>query len=260
VADWESWAGLVCSAIALIVWAPWYTGVFRMNRLAAPRSYRLVLGLAPIACVLFLLVCIHSSAAKPIRGSARSAVIYVAFGVAALGVSAQLSRLLGVSARDDVLERRNPAALVAIVGAFVGATLFLAGSCAGHELGLEIVIVAAAVTMFTWFFLWCLVELASGQVVSERITVERDSGSAVRLAGLLTANGLVLGAAAAGGWIPDRFPDFALSASPALAFTAVAVVVERLSKSRSTVGRSVMIVAAYVVIAAAWAIHVGLRK
>jgi uncharacterized membrane protein YjfL (UPF0719 family) len=187
-------------------------------------------------------------------------VIYLAFGVAALGVSAQLSRLFGVSARDDVLERRNPAALVAVVGAFVGTTLLLAGSYVSHDPGLEIVIVAAVVTMFTWFFLWCLVELASGQIISERITVERDPASAVRLAGLLAANGLTLGAATSRGWIPDRLPDFALSASPAFALTVVAVVVERLSKSRSTVSRSVLIVSAYAVIAAAWVIYLGLRR
>jgi uncharacterized membrane protein YjfL (UPF0719 family) len=159
-----------------------------------------------------------------------------------------------------VWERRNPAALVAVVGAFLGTTLFLAGSYMSHDPGLEIVIVAAGVTMFIWFVLWCLVELASGRVISERITVERDSASSVRLASLLTANGLILGTAAAGGWIPNRFPDFALSASPALALTAVATVVERLSKSRSTVGRSAFIAAVYVVGAAAWAIHLGLLR
>ncbi len=53
MADWEPFPGLVSSVVALITWAPWYGDIFRVNRLAAPRSYRLVLGIAPIACLLF---------------------------------------------------------------------------------------------------------------------------------------------------------------------------------------------------------------
>jgi hypothetical protein len=34
VADWEPFAGLVSSVVALITWAPWYGDIFRVNRLA----------------------------------------------------------------------------------------------------------------------------------------------------------------------------------------------------------------------------------
>jgi hypothetical protein len=37
VADWEPFAGLVSSVVALITWAPWYGDIFRVNRLAAPK-------------------------------------------------------------------------------------------------------------------------------------------------------------------------------------------------------------------------------
>ena len=111
VADWEPFAGLVSSVVALITWAPWYGDIFRVNRLAAPRSYRLVLGIAPIACLLFLLLCLERSAAKAVRESGFYILIYMALGAAALGICGQLLSFLGVSARDDVLERRNSAAL-----------------------------------------------------------------------------------------------------------------------------------------------------
>ena len=259
VADWEPFAGLVSSVVALITWAPWYSDIFRVNRLAAPRSYRLVLGLAPIACLLFLLLCLERSAAKAVRESGLYILIYMALGAAALGICGRLLSFLGVSARDDVLERRNSAALIAVVGAFAGATFCFAGGNIGEGPGVEVVMVSAGTALGAWFVLWYLADVFSGRVVSERITVDRDTGSGVRLAGLLAGNGVILGAAVAGDWIPDRFlHDFAVSAWPALALTVVAVLVERFSQSRSSIIRSVLTLSGYLLVAVVWVLHRGI--
>src|SRR5580658_7115559 len=243
VANWEPFAGLVSSVVALITWAPWYGDIFRVNRLAAPRSYRLVLGLAPIACLLFLLLCLKRSSAKAGRESGLYILIYMALGAAALGISGQLLSFLGVSARDDVLERRNSAALIAVMGALLGVILCFAGGNIGEGPGVDVVMVSAGTALCAWFVLWYLVDVFSGRVVSERITVDRDTGSGVRLAGLLAGNGVILGAAVAGDWIPERFQhDFAVSAWPALALTAVAVLVERFSEAAASIIRSVLTV------------------
>ena len=88
--------------------------------------------------------------------------------------------------------------------------------------------------------------------------MERDRGSAVRLAGLLVVNGLILGAAAAGDWIPAKFlHDFADSAWPAVALTAVAVLVERINGPRSSVGGSILLLLGYLIVAIAWVMHKG---
>jgi hypothetical protein len=258
VADWEPFAGFVSAVVALITWAPRYGDIFRVNRLAGPRSDRLVLGLAPIACLLFLLLCLEKSAAKAVRESGFYILIYMALGAAVLGVSGQLFSFLGVSARDDVLERRNRAALIAVVGAFAGATFCFTGGNIGEGPGVKVVMVSAGAALTGWFVLWYLVDIFSGRVVSERITVERDTGSGVRLAGLLAANGIILGAAVAGDWIPNRFLyDFAVSAWPALVLTVVAALVERFSQPRSSVIRSVLTVSGYLLVAVVWVLHRG---
>jgi uncharacterized membrane protein YjfL (UPF0719 family) len=260
VTDWEPFAGLVSAVVAMITWAPWYGDIFRVNRLAAPRRYRLVLGFAPFACLLFVLSCLHTSAAKAVRENVRYTAVYMGMGAAVLGVSAQLLPFLGVSARDDVLERRNPAALIAVVGALMGAILCFMGGNIGEGPGVEAVLISVGAALCIWFVLWYLVDLLSGGVVSERITIDRDTASGIRLAGLLTSNGMILGAAAAGDWIPDRFlHDFAVCAWPALLLTAIAVVVERISKSRSTVGRSILTASGYLVVAVAWVINRGMQ-
>ncbi len=259
VADWELFAGLMSAVVALITWAPWYGDIFGVNRLAAPRSYRLVLGLAPLACLLFLLLCLERSAAKAVRESGLYILIYMGMGAAAIGVSGRLFSFLGVSARDDVLERRNNAGLIAVVGALLGLSLCFAGGNIGEGPGVEVVIVSAGTALCAWFVLWYLVDVLSGRVVSERITVERDTGSGLRLAGLLAGNGVILGAAVAGAWIPDRFlHDFVVSAWPALVLTVVAVLVERSSQSRSSIVRSVFTVTGYLLVAVVWALHRGI--
>jgi hypothetical protein len=183
----------------------------------------------------------------------------MALGAAALGICGQVLSFLGVSARDDVLERRNKAALIAVVGAFAGATFCFAGGNIGEGPGIEVVMVSAGTALCAWFVLWYLADVFSGRVVSERITVDHDTGSGVRVAGLLAGNGVILGAAVAGDWIPDRFlHDFAVSAWPALALTVVAILVERFSRSRSSVIRSVLTLSGYVLIAVVWVLHRGI--
>jgi len=224
VDDWESGIGLALfPLVAVFAWLPWYLPIFRVNRFAAPRSQRIVLGVAPIVCLTFLVLCLEKLAAKAVRESAVYGFSYTALGAAALGICSLLFPFFGVSARDDVLERRNPAALLAIVGALLGATLCFVGGNIGEGPGVEVVITSAGAALSSWFFLWYFADVLSGRRISDRITVERDPGSGVRLAGLLAGNGVILGAAAAGDWIPNRFlHDFALSAWPALPLTGIA--------------------------------------
>ena len=260
MSDWEPLVGLVSAVVAMITWVPWYGDILLVNRLIAPRSYRLVLGLAPFACLLFLWFCLERSAAKAVRESGFYILIYMALGAAALGVTAQLLAFLGVSARDDVLERRNGAALIAVAGGLLGATLCFTGGNIGEGPGVEVVLISAGTALCAWFVLWYVVEMFSGRVVAERITVDRDTGSGVRLAALLVADGVILGAAVAGDWMPDRFlHDFAISAWPALALAVLAALAERFSSSRSSIIRSVLIALGYLLVAAAWALHRGIR-
>ena len=258
VADWEPFAGLLSGVAALVTWASWYGDILRVNRFRAPRSYRLILGLAPVTCLLFLLFCLELWAAKAVRESGFYIFIYVALGAAVLGVSSQLFPFLGVSAHDDVLERRNNAALIAVVSAQAGVISCFIGGNIGEGPGVEVVIASAGTAICGWFALWYLLEAMSGRTASERITVERDTGSSLRLGGLLVANGIILGAAVAGDWIPDKFlHDFAVSAWPALGLTVVAAVVERIWGSRLSIGQSFLCELGYLLAAVSWVFHQG---
>src|SRR5258705_13577611 len=95
VADSEPFARLISAVVAMITWAPWYGDIFRVNRLAAPRTYRVFLGLTPVACLLLLLLCLEKSAAKAVRENGSYIFIYMALGAAMLGVASRLFSFLG---------------------------------------------------------------------------------------------------------------------------------------------------------------------
>lgn len=254
----ELFAGLVSAVVAMAAWASWYGDIFRVNRLAASRGYRIVLGLTPPACLLFLLGCLEKSSANAVQESGPYTLLYVVLGAAWLGVSAHLSTFLGISARDDVLERRNRAGLIAVIGTLLGAILCFIGGNIGEGPGIEVVIASAGAATGSWFALWFFLETLSSHAISEGITVERNTGSGVRLAGLLVANGAVLGAAAAGDWIPDLFfHDFAVSAWPAAVLTVAAVVMERPLGRRSSIRLSIVIASAYLLVAIGWVLRQG---
>ena len=257
--DGDLLTGILSLVVAMITWAPWYGDVFRVNRLAAPRAYRLTLGVMPLACLFLLYCCIRGMGAKAVRADGSLILLYVMLGAAALGVSSQLINLLGLSARDDALERRNGSALIAVSGALLGAMLCIAGGNIGEGPGVTVVIISGGTALVFWFALWFCADLFSGGQIVERITVERDLASGLRFAGLLIANGIILGAAAAGDWIADRFVhDFALSAWPVLALTPGAIVVERFMPARSSVARSVFVGLAYCLVAVMWVLHRGI--
>jgi uncharacterized membrane protein YjfL (UPF0719 family) len=256
---WEPLAGIASVVVSIRIWVPWYLDIVRVNRTAALSKYRLVLGVTPIVCLLLLLLCLERFAAKEVRESDFYVLVYMAIGAGSLGISSQIFPFLGVSARDEDLERRNSASAIAVTGALLGASFCFAGGNIGEGPGVEAVAASAGAAIGVWFFFWYSLEVLSGRRLSERITVERDVGSGVRLAGLLVANGLIIGAAAAGDWIPSRFlHDFALSAWPALVLTVAAITVESVSRVPSAVWRSALTVSAYVVVAIWWLVHQGL--
>jgi len=244
--------------IALITWAPWYGAILLVNPLAARRSHRVALAVTPLACLTLILVCLERLGARAVRASWPYILMYLGLGAAVLGISVHLFSFLGISARDDVLERRNTAGLVAIIGALLGATFCFAGGNIGEGPGIAVVIASAGAALASWFPLWYLADRLSGQRISERITVERDTGSGIRLGAMLAASGIILGTAAAGNWIPDRFlHDFALSAWPALWLSIAAALGERLLKPRSSVPVSILVGISYLLVAIAWMFHRG---
>jgi hypothetical protein len=218
--------------VAVFAWGRWYAAT-RVRVLAVRNAGRFIFVVSPIACLAILLVVLRWWAADDVRYSGTYLAFYMAMGSAWVGFSVHWLGLLGISPRDDVLERQNLAAAFATVGALAGITFSFAGANVGNGPGWWVVVFSAGLSTLVFFGLWAVVEWLTG--VSESVTVERSGGAGLRLGGFLAAAGMILGRAVAGDWVSAgaTVNDFAMVAWPVLPLVVLAVVVERLRLSDS---------------------------
>ncbi|MCC7407773.1 MAG: hypothetical protein IT442_06850 [Phycisphaeraceae bacterium] len=157
---------------------------------------------------------------------------YMVHGVTWLAMGVLLFRGLGVGFREDVLERSNPAALIALAGGMVGWTLCYAGGNIGDGPGWWVVVFCAVLSGSTWLILWGMYQAVTG--ASERITVERRLASGWRLGGFLAGSGAILGRAVAGNWVSAEatMKDFYTASVGAVVLLAAAVVLDLLLVER----------------------------
>ncbi|HET7840612.1 MAG TPA: hypothetical protein VFM21_03355 [Terriglobia bacterium] len=176
---------------------------------------------------MLILISLPFLASPDVRDDGAALFFYTLLGTAWLGGATFLFPLLGVSVRDDVTERHNRGAGVAILGALAGVTLCFIGSNIGTGPGVDAVLFCAALATLTFFLCWLILELYASP--SEQITVERDFGAGIRLAGLTTSLGIVLGSAVAGDWgsWAGTLRDFLFYGWPAILLLALALLVER---------------------------------
>jgi hypothetical protein len=163
-------------------------------------------------------------------------------GAGWVGAILWIWQLLGVTLRDDLLERGNAAAAYAIAGAMVALTLCFAGSNVGDGPGWWVVGFAALLSTGGLFVLWCALDRISG--LGEAITIDRDAASGLRAAGYLIGFGVILGRAVAGNWVSTgaTLVDFAALGWPVLVLLPIAVIVERLLRpSAQAPRRSVLL-------------------
>ena len=220
---------LVFSAVVTaFTWYRWYAAAL-VRTLAIRNASRLIFIVAPIVCLVLLSLVLEAWAADDVRGSGTYMMFYMVAGAAWLGACVQLCCLLGISPRDDAVERQNLAAALATIGAMIGITFCFAGANVGNGPGWWVVVFSAALSTGPFFVLWTLVEHLTS--VSERVTVERSDGAGLRLAGFLIAMGMILGRSVAGNWVSAEATvrDFVAVAWPVLPLAGAAVVVERVS-------------------------------
>jgi hypothetical protein len=213
--------------IGSISWTAWLWRAVAVKRLLCPGSLRLVLLFVPLACAGITFAVLRTLAAEDVRDAPIYMLLYLALGAAWVGVARLFLPLLGISPRDDVLERRNPAALLAVSGALVGLTLCYAGANIGNGPGWWVVVVTAGLATAAFWVLWAMMDRLGH--FSDWITIDRDRASGCRLAGALVAIGLVLGRAAAGDWhsLEATLADFVRVGWFAAILAASAVLVER---------------------------------
>lgn len=184
-------------------------------------------------------------------------------GLGWLLVFSRLFSWLGLSIADDVIERRNPAALPALCGASLAVAMLYVGGSLGEGPSHWNNIFSAGLGTCGFFFLWFLLELFWR--VSASVAEERDLASGIRVCGFLFSVGLVLGRAVAGNWHSESATvhDFLQDGWPAGVLCSLALIVERLARPsqkcpfRPWLSHGLVPAALYLVIAIAWIYHLG---
>lgn len=222
---------LIASAIvALTSWGVWYIAPALVRSVGRrPPAWRL-LRLTPLGAAALLWVVLRNAASFDVRDDPRYLTFYLVLGAAWVGVWIRWLAVAGISTRDDVVERRNGSAALAVTGALLGITLSYAGGNIGDGPGWWVVVFSAALATPALFVAWMLLEAVSG--VSDTVTVDRDPSAGLRLGGFLIACGLILGRSVAGDWVSAEATvrDFAATAWPVIVLVVVAAVVERVAR------------------------------
>ncbi len=226
--DDEIMVTVVSGFAALIMWGLWFAG----SAALADSFYRngklkqaSMAGGVAVAILLFVILKLWSSG--DVRDAPQYLVQYWLMGafVAAL-TGVVIAPLMGISHREDVCERHNPAAAYAWVGVVGGFTLAYAGSNVGNGPGWWVVVFCSMLSCGFLWLVWFGLELAFH--ISELITVERDVSAGMRFGGLMLGMGIVAGRGAAGDWTSaaNAVTDFVSVVVPALPLVLGAAVVE----------------------------------
>ncbi len=206
---------------------------------------------------------VHFWGAGEARASVSETVAITIVGCVWLLLVSRLFAWLGLSARDDALERRNVAALAAICAAILAAALAYGGGNIGEGPSYWNNIFSGGLGTCGLLGSWIILEL--GGRVSSSITEERDLAAGLRFCGFLLATGLICGRAVAGNWHSeaDTVRDFIHDSWPAVGLSVVAPGLERLLRPskrkpvRSAALCGVLPAMLYLAVAILWLCHLG---
>ncbi len=173
-----------------------------------------------------LLTVLMKLAAPVVHGDDGYIALFFTVGIACTFFVLNGMAILGISWRDDALERKNPAAVDVTIGAILGSTFLFAGSNIGEGPTIWTTLGPAALALLVWLLLWAL--LQSLTRIAEAVTVERDLSSGLRLSAMLLSNGLILGHAAAGNWVStdDTIHSFLADGWPVMALTMLTIILQ----------------------------------
>jgi len=221
---------IVSLIVAVVSWGAWYITPTFVGRVGRRVPGRRLLQLTPLVAAALLLAVLRYAASYDVRDDPAYLALYLLLGAAWVGVSIRWLAVTGISTRDDVVERANGSASLAVAGAIIGITLAYAGGNIGDGPGWWVVVFCAALATLALFAAWMLLEMASG--VSDAVTVDRDPSAGMRLGGFLVACGLILGRSVAGDWVSvdATVHDFALMAWPVVVLVVVAAIIERVAR------------------------------
>jgi hypothetical protein len=195
----EIFVFIVSSLISVVFLFYWYLSletIWPRDRGAKSRFY---LHLLPPVCAVIICVFLLTLASFDVVDDPIYIFFYIVLGMAWLAICLMfMFMLLDISWRDDAIENNNKAAVFAVSGGMLGITAIYAGANIGDGPGWWTVVVAGGFGVFTWFLLIIILQKICS--VCERITIERDLGTGIRMFFYMIASGLILGRGAAGDW------------------------------------------------------------
>jgi hypothetical protein len=194
-----------------------------------PRDVLAIGATLSVGGLLLLYVLGHVASADVVKAP-KYILMYLVLGLAWVRLVSLGFPFAGLSARDDIFERRNAAAVPAVVGAIAGVMLCYAGANIGNGPGWWVVLFSAALATALLMVAW--LALATLSDVADAVTIDRDPSAGLRLGAFLGSCGLVCGRAVAGDWhSPGETIADALAMIPAaFAILAVSTVVERIAR------------------------------
>jgi hypothetical protein len=225
----DEWAFfLTAMIVTFVVGARYYRPVFSVRSMGGPGRERFIVGCLPIVAIVPTCAIVGRWADREVVGHLDYMTLFVLGAAGWALVASQIVSVFGISVRDDVLERRNPAAMIAVCGIVMGAAMVYALCNIGSGPTIWTTIVPALLGTALLFGALFLAELIGGSI-SDSITIDRDFASGTRLAGAMFGCGIVLGRAGAGDWIswPRTWTDFALLGWPAIILSVVSGIVQR---------------------------------
>jgi uncharacterized membrane protein YjfL (UPF0719 family) len=178
-----------------LAWVFWF---FRTSGSALPGRGS-DLGASIVGSSLLLLFVLVTAASQDVRTVIEYLFMYSVLGLAWLRLAEPLFAFAGISARDDVAERGNSAATIALAGALVAVMLCFAGGNIGDGPGWWVVVFSAALATAGLLVAWQLVATITSS--ADAVAIDRDPAAGTRLALFLVACGLVLGRGVAGDWV-----------------------------------------------------------
>jgi uncharacterized membrane protein YjfL (UPF0719 family) len=218
-------AALLCGGVSAGLW---YSTMLRLSALQTDTRSRRLLCWTPVVALAVLLVVLQTLADPVyVAGHLDYTLLFMLGGACWAFVVPRLFTLLGVSATDDAMLRRNPAAAIAVAGGILGVMFAYAGSNVGNGPTIWTTLAPAFVSTAVLLALWLILELIGG--AAEAITVERDTAAGIRLAAFLVSAGAILGRAMAGDWSDwnSTFSEFQSLGWPAALLVPAMIVMNR---------------------------------
>ena len=213
--------------VAVVQFIIWYEVILAAWPPERTQMAKYVLGALPVFATAIILVTLLNMASFDVVGAPFYIIMYLLMGYVWVQFSPRLMfRLFDLSWRDDVLNMDNRAALIPLVGGYLGTTVIYAGANIGDGPGWWCVLVAGGLGLAAWALLGRLVAKLTGAF--EQITVGRDVGCGIRMGCYLLASGIILGRASGGDWTSfgATLVEF-LDGSPALLLAAGVILLER---------------------------------